>query len=408
MQSSSRDGFTIPAMGSKASWRQIYSWISAVVGNLDSIHLLLRQTLECLAITYETEGILIAGLEYGEAGNPQAFGTVDTWAELEELGESIVPDEDLPESASDTIRGYWLRSHPPWLRDQCRLPNRVQLPTGELVVPIISQTMPHPLVDSLPRKTLQLVLKLRRSPARVPLHALRLTTEEATPAIQGWEEEELESLDIVCSQLGLAYNALYWRDRLEQSRLQLALIGRIARLLNSDINPDEMVGQILAELGQGLQCDRCLLLDLRHDPVSILTLWDHPQRTLSPFSVEPLDRLIWQDAMDMFLQGGASYLQIEQTESDPELLQSWLADIQAASVLVLPLFIQAEFFGAVVLLSYAHTRTYQLDELQTVRQVADQVRSPLPLPSTTRVFGISKKPCGCRQNPPPRRLCAMS
>jgi diguanylate cyclase (GGDEF)-like protein len=40
--------------------------------------------------------------------------------------------------------------------------------------------------------------------------------------------------------------------------------------------------------------------------------------------------------------------------------------------LLVPLFIQEEFFGAVALLSYQRDRVYLLDELQTVRQVADQ------------------------------------
>jgi diguanylate cyclase (GGDEF)-like protein len=53
-------------------------------------------------------------------------------------------------------------------------------------------------------------------------------------------------------------------------------------------------------------------------------------------------------------------------------LQDWLRDIRATSVLLIPLFTQSEFFGAVALLEYQQTRTYQIDELQTIRQVADQ------------------------------------
>jgi diguanylate cyclase (GGDEF)-like protein len=61
---------------------------------------------------------------------------------------------------------------------------------------------------------------------------------------------------------------------------------------------------------------------------------------------------------------------LQEQTADP--LQIWLQDIGAQSVLVVPLFIQEEFFGGVALLAYQYGRSYLIDELQTVRQVADQ------------------------------------
>ncbi|NJL20311.1 MAG: GAF domain-containing protein [Leptolyngbyaceae cyanobacterium SM1_3_5] len=168
----------------------------------------------------------------------------------------------------------------------------------------------------------------------------------------------------------MAYSALFWRDRLDQSRAQAALVGRIARLLNSSLNPDEIVERIVAELGQGLHCDRCVLIDLRHDPVSVLAVWDGEQ-AIEPLNLRQIDRSVWQEVIEMFSQGGASFLALD-LDSDPDPLQDWLHEIQAASVLLIPLFTQSEFFGAVALLEYGQRRTYQIDELQTIRQVADQ------------------------------------
>jgi diguanylate cyclase (GGDEF)-like protein len=74
----------------------------------------------------------------------------------------------------------------------------------------------------------------------------------------------------------------------------------------------------------------------------------------------------------MFIQGGASYLQIGLQEPTLDPLQVWLQDIGAQSVLVVPLFTHGEFFGGIALLSYQYQRSYLIDELQTVRQVADQ------------------------------------
>jgi diguanylate cyclase (GGDEF)-like protein len=83
-------------------------------------------------------------------------------------------------------------------------------------------------------------------------------------------------------------------------------------------------------------------------------------------------RAYWQNVIDMFMQGGASYLQMGVHDPEPDLLQDWMQSVGIMSVLLVPLFIQEEFFGAVVLLSYQQERAYLLDELQTIRQVADQ------------------------------------
>jgi diguanylate cyclase (GGDEF)-like protein len=196
---------------------------------------------------------------------------------------------------------------------------------------------------------------------------------DSTPlSLQGWTLEELDSLEVVCSQLGLAYSALYWRHRLDQARQQSALIGRISRLLNSTLNPDEIVGRIVAEMGYSLQCDRSILVDLRHEMVNVLSIWDHPERQFMPIERRQSHRDYWQNVIEMFLQGGASYLEVGITEPNPDSLKGWLHEIGAQSVLLVPMFIQEDFFGAVALLSYERERSYSLDELQAVRQAADQ------------------------------------
>jgi diguanylate cyclase (GGDEF)-like protein len=211
---------------------------------------------------------------------------------------------------------------------------------------------------------------------------------------RGWKAEELESLEILGSQLGLAYSALYWRQRLEQSRQQAGLIGRITRLINSSLSSMEIVGQIVAELGYGIQCDRSLLINLQMlnsqmlnsqlfqsrewgdepplESVQLLAQWDHPERFLLPFSPKLPDSDCWQSIAALFLDGGASHLELSLNQPAPESLQNWLRQSGAQSVLFVPLSIQSEFFGAIALLSYHKPRTFLLDELQTVRQAADQ------------------------------------
>ena len=344
-------------MLTQPTWKVIYPWIKAAVLNLDSVESLLQQTVGIIAAAYEADCLLFSDLELGKANSLKAYATGEAWQELENCPEVLLPPlADLPSflHSPRTVRQFYPVSSPPWLLDQQQSPQMKQLKTGELILPIVNLSNATHSSNSTTTTDvlLQLVIQLRRS--------------------LSWSEEELGSIEVICTQLGLAYSALYWRQRLEQSRQQAALIGRIARLLNSGLSSDETVEQVVAEVGQGLECDRCMILDLRHNPAYILATWDHPEYEFAPLQHHQTDQTIWQDAIDMFLQSGASYWQIEQTEFGAEPLQTWLREMGANSVLMIPLFIQEEFFGAIALLSYHRQRTYLLDELQTLRQVADQ------------------------------------
>lgn len=376
----------LPPMPMKSSWKHIYPWIKAAVLNLDSVDSLLRQTVEKISVTYNAACLLWVGMEWGSAEAMRIYGTPDAVAQCAGRLGFTFPIRAEAETSSDNsqVVQFHVRALPTWLLDQQHSPRLMQIETGDLVVPVISRGV----ISETPAREvtavtnpLQFVLQLSRSMPNLPLaDRIPQSTVGSAPirppitssAIWGWTPEELESIEVICSQMGLAYSALYWRQRLEQSRQQSALIGRISRLLNSTLNPDEIVSRIVAELGYGLQCDRSILVDLRNHPVMILSTWDHPERKLLELEHHPIDQAYWENAIEMFVQGGASYLQIGLDEPEPDPLQDWLQAVGVRSALLVPLFIQEEFFGTVALLSYHHDRIYLLDELQTVRQVADQ------------------------------------
>jgi diguanylate cyclase (GGDEF)-like protein len=394
------------------SWREFYSQVKTAVLNLDSLDSLLQQTVEKISILYSAECLLWSGLELGIADALRVFATADTakrYAASLGFASPPLPLASASHSTETTILQFRPRSLPLWLLDQQNLPQRLQLESGELIIPVTNRGsfFDTAAAGVTIANSLQFVLQLRRPVLSKAENAAEfaanvtgfdgepsgqranpgdsasehellmlppaLKPSRSLPApIQGWSSAELESLEIICSQLGLAYSALYWRQRLEQSRQQAALVGRVSRLLNSTLNPDEIVSRIVAELGTGLHCDRSILVDLRHDPAIVLAVWDQPGCEFGFLEQRQIRHSYWQNVIEMFMQGGTSYLQIGLNEASADPLQVWLQDIGAQSVLVVPLFIQEEFFGAVALLSYQRDRSYLIDELQTVRQVADQ------------------------------------
>lgn len=371
----------------KPGWKHFYPQIKTAVLNLDSLDSLLQQTVEKVTALYQAECLLWSGLEFGVSDTLRVFTTPETANRYAaSLGFAYPPPPLTPtvESNGLTIQQFRPRSLPPWLLDQQHFPQLIQLETGDLIFPITNRGSffePDSAGFAI-ANSLQFILQVVRTepdaaietPLPIDGATMGMTSLQTIPmrTVRGWTAAEIESLEIISSQVGLAYSALYWRQRLEQSRQQSALVGRISRLLNSTLNPDEIVSRIVAELGTGLYCDRSILVDLRHDPANILAVWDNPDYELDPFEHRQIRQSYWQNAIEMFMQGGSSYLHMSLNEAKPDPLQVWLQDMGVQSILVVPLFIQEEFFGGVALLSYGHDRSYLIDELQTVRQVADQ------------------------------------
>lgn len=347
-------------------WSPLYSLIKTAVLNLDSVELLLAQVVEEVALLFQADCLLWVGFEAERADALRVYASAQAADRLTELGLIAQPEARLTGTAA-----YRLRSLPDWLLDQQQLPQILQLKTGELMIPVTHRGSFSDLNTALPEagQPLQFVLQLVRSP-------LRSTDPDDTDAPDSsWSEAELGSLEVIASQLGLAYSALYWRQRLDQFRQYGALVRRATRLLNSSLNANEMIEQTLAELGRELAVDRSLLIDLRDDPAHVIALWEQPPQPALTDRQIAAD--VWQSVIELFAQSGASYLQVGQGSSEFDPLSAWLQAASIASLLLVPVFTQSEFFGVVALASQQHERYYLLDELQTIRQVADLIALPL-------------------------------
>ncbi|MGJ3250958.1 MAG: diguanylate cyclase [Elainellaceae cyanobacterium] len=374
----------------ESRWKQIYPSIKAAVANAESVNILFQDVLSAIAGVYRADGILWAGLDPHDLGALRVFVTAGAWQVFDETdltsdqfdldqvsnqSPAHSRDEPLFPAAASAVKTFRPHTVPSWLAHHHIMPSLVQRETGELIISAatqgkisaesISGEQSEPAYPSF-------LLQLKRSPHPAnssPDQPQANPNKQSDPA---WSADEIDALQIICGQLELACNALLWKQQLRQVRQQTALVGRIVHLINSSLNPDKIVGQILAELGQSLSCDRCMVVDLRNRSASLLASWDHPNAHLAPIDPQYIVPAIWQDVMEMFLQGGTSYLDLKQFDENLSL-SPWFSQMGAVSALVVPLFVLEEFFGAIALLFSQSEQTRGVLELQIVRQVSDQL-----------------------------------
>ncbi|MBF2085851.1 diguanylate cyclase [Thermoleptolyngbya sp. C42_A2020_037] len=381
--------------------KQLVSLEERAIALRSPTDLLLRRAVQAIASYFQVECLLWTALE-GEPGESRVYGSPGAGAMLHDVEvqptgvEPAVPnladsdaDSDIDQPAQDegAIACYVPRDFPAWLIDQLDAPRLTQLEPGDLIVPILAQAFDvdgfTPETYSGTRGNLQLLLQVRRSPQDSTTSDPAADLELSNPAaivpptgaspdvnqLEGWTAHDVSLIKRLANELGLTYSSLLWREKFERSQRQIALMGRIAHLLNSGLETDDILQQIAAELGQGLMGDRCLVMRLQATGVAPVAHWERSQVALP--ALEHLERSeVWQPVIDTFLDGGASYLTVR-PDATSGALQHWLQQMGATSALLIPVLIQSDFFGAICLLDYFKVRWYALDEVQTVRQVAD-------------------------------------
>lgn len=416
-------------------WKQVHAWTEAAVFNLETTDFLLRQATAKLAAVYHADCLLWTGFaaNQGQRKSVQVF-TCDRIAErLKQTGQFIpqMASAQNPASRVQEMTCLTPIQLPNVIQQIQRQTQLLRLPTGDLIVPWISGG--HAALPNV--STLQFVLQLQRSPRHLPSQGAIADAAPSSPRrnlssifksptppsdedfrfegdaigqpirsvedLKPWTTEEIRSLEIIGKSLILAYQALFWRERLEQSRHRTALVGRVTQLINSRLNPSQVIQRLVDELGQDVGCDCLVLLDMRGSDVRQLATWtasdadaaaEMPDATQTgraadqeadisteptsaaplTFPSEPTAQALWQDVIDMFTQGGASYLELDLAQPQMADLSGWLSQLGAVKVLIVPLFVQTEFFGCFLLLSQQPQATYPLEQLQTIRQVADQ------------------------------------
>jgi len=257
----------------------------------------------------------------------------------------------------------WLQ---PWLED----PQPQQLATGDLVLAVYAD---EGFINASEGEAPRLVLQVRRSPYLPGTDDQREPVEGAialVPHITAWEAAELAELVRHGQVLGLTYALAKERQHLAQVQRQASLIGRITHLLNANLNPDSVLLQILAELGQAYGGDRCFLLDMRNAAAVTVTA-DWSDLEIPVFDPTTLPFKLWDELLELFLQDGVSYLSLQEEMPEAESAAILCQALKATSMLLVPVFVQADLFGMLALVSAHSTQHYPLESLQGIHQVAE-------------------------------------
>jgi diguanylate cyclase (GGDEF)-like protein len=406
-------------------WKTVVSGLRAAIFQAETEDMLMRKVVDIVDAAYGANSILWVYATDAEKESWRVYGTAMSWQwfKAHSAGNGVQSSEtaasggearlaerpqwtEKSKEKSNIVRRFRPTVIPDWLMLLMNHPEPMQLNSGDWIIPVID-----PLSDSKSFKQLDNGASIDEAPSsdagdRQPSAAPSVSSirfvvqiylsdssspmldasysgceagrEDSAENIVGMSRDVWGELQSIGDHLLLACDALKLKRQLEQSQRHVSLLSRTSHILNTSVHPDRAIQQILAEMGQCLRCDRIVVFDLRHQHATMMTNWERPRQQLKSFEDEGLEYSFWQNTIDVFLQGGASYLDFQLTDDagnvlDDDPLCAWFRAVGVNSALVLPMFIREEFFGAIALLSQRTGRRYPTEELQMAQQSTDQL-----------------------------------
>ncbi len=191
---------------------------------------------------------------------------------------------------------------------------------------------------------------------------------------RGWTSEEIDLVQAIADQCAIAIHQAQLFEQVQQQAQREQLLNQILQALNSKLEPEHILQEIVRLTGECFQVDRVAIFALEADYIHVLKEWRaHEQISSVLDSKEPI--LTWID-----LVGSLEQLTQQRVFHAPNLLslehpparKAHLEKHRTRSLLSVNISIRDQFFGGLSLSTVTHRRTFTDDEIHLLERIADQ------------------------------------
>lgn len=191
---------------------------------------------------------------------------------------------------------------------------------------------------------------------------------------RNWTKEEQDMVKAIADQCAIAIYQTQLFEQVQQQAQREQLLNQISRSLNSSLDPDYILQQIVKLTGECFGVDRVIIFSINDEMFQVLKEWRadetvtsllHAQVPLAGWShlLDP-DSQLWAYRV---LHAPDYPTLCQTTEGKPDLL----VEAKTYSILRTPIFIREELFGGLSLHT-THHRIFTPDEITLLQRIADQ------------------------------------
>ncbi|PSM47304.1 histidine kinase [Chroococcidiopsis sp. CCALA 051] len=189
-----------------------------------------------------------------------------------------------------------------------------------------------------------------------------------------WTEQEISLVGAISDQCAIAIHQVQLFSQVQQQLHRQQTLNQISQALNSILDPDVILQEIVRLTGECFDVDRLLIFSVDTDSVQILKEWRASDRIYSMLNLQ-FPKSEWIDLIDpdsdFYCQRyfhAPDYSQLPSTR----IRQMQVEQASTRSVLSVPIFIRDRLFGGLSLQTTNTYRTFTHEEIYLLQQIADQ------------------------------------
>ena len=192
-----------------------------------------------------------------------------------------------------------------------------------------------------------------------------------------WSEDEIGLIKTIAERCAIAIHQAKLFRQIQERAGREETLNQIARAINSSLDPEFILQKIVQLTGEYFGVDRVVIfcIDVEKEQISVRSEWRARESVvcIQGFQ-EPIGE--WLDLLEPGTQSQPDQvLQVPTDKEQAELLAKELALIeqgQILSSLKTPIYIRGKFFGSISLHTTTKHRSFSQEEIELLRQIADQ------------------------------------
>lgn len=190
--------------------------------------------------------------------------------------------------------------------------------------------------------------------------------------VRHWQQTEINLLEKLAIQVEIAIQQAQLFNQVKQQARREQLLNQISQALNSSLDPNHILQEIVNLTGESFGVDRVNVLCINAEQICVLNEWRHSNEVISVLNWRDTgsDHLKLLDPNSTF-----SFLRAFHAPNYPKITstpnhQKGIQQAQILSVLRVPIFIRDQFFGCLTLQTITNYRTFTGEEIQLLEQIA--------------------------------------
>lgn len=192
-------------------------------------------------------------------------------------------------------------------------------------------------------------------------------------SVREWQQFEIDLLQQLVAQVAIAIQQAQLFRQVQQQAEREKLLNQIGRALNTSLDPQHILQQIVQLTGECFGVDRVILFTLEAEQIQVMNEWRSNDEITSMLDFKaPISE--WPDLVDPaseFNRRRAFYTDDYPTNTPTPIRQSKVEQSNTLSVLSVPIFIHDQPFGGIALQTTIAPRTFTQDEIQLLERIAD-------------------------------------